>query len=226
MLSVDLKKDSTDFVPSRRKPEGETVLMIPRPWSKAHEFRPVRRSSAEDKGASNKESGFVSSKVEKDMSQTDIDDQGKINLTKTDPLSIRKSKRDTFKRVQRQNEDFSCEEDCFFRGKEISLEPGVLGLESGEAANSDDFEAERRAEKKIDSWNALARERQAQDEAQRKTAIMPNPNEKLDSNKVCLPISPPGIPDESISERTKSGLHCQRAGTRKVGLPGRVAPGQ
>ena len=42
MLSVDLKKDSTDFVPSRKKPVGETVLMIPRPWSKAQEFRPVR----------------------------------------------------------------------------------------------------------------------------------------------------------------------------------------
>ncbi len=152
---------------------------------------------------SNKESGFVSSKVEKDMSQTDIDDQEKINLTKTDPLSIRKSKRDTFKRAQRQNKDFSCEEDWFFRGKEISLEPGVLGLESGEAADSDDLEAERRAEEKIESWNALGRERQAQDEAQRKTAKMPNPNEKLDPNKVCLPISPPGIPDERKYEREK-----------------------
>ena len=77
MLSVDLKKDSTDFVPSRKKPEDKSVLMIPRPWSKAQEFRPVRRSSAEDKGASNKESGFVSSNVEKVMSQTKNDDQEK-----------------------------------------------------------------------------------------------------------------------------------------------------
>jgi hypothetical protein len=92
MLSVDLKKDSTDFVPSRTKPTGETVLMIPRPWSKAQEFRPVRGSSVEDKGTSNKESGFVSSNIGKDMSQTEKVDQEKINLTKTDPLSIRKSK--------------------------------------------------------------------------------------------------------------------------------------
>jgi hypothetical protein len=99
MLSVDLEKDSTDFVPSRKKPTGETVLMIPRPWSKAQEFRPVRRSSLEDKDASNNESGFVSSNIEKDMSQTKNDDQEKINLTKTDPLSIKKSKRDTFKKA-------------------------------------------------------------------------------------------------------------------------------
>ncbi len=131
------------------------------------------------------------------------DDQEKINLTKTDSLSIKKSKRDTLKKAQRKNEKFSCDEDCFFRGKELSFEPGVLGSESGEAADSDDLEAERRAEEKVESWNALGRERQAQDEARRKTAIMPNPNEKLGLNKVCLPISPPGIPDESMSERNQ-----------------------
>ncbi len=85
----------------------------------------------EDKGASNKESGFISSNIGKDMSQTENDDQEKINLTKTDPLSIKKSKRDTFKRAQRQNEDFYCEEDCFFRGKEFSLEPGVWDRSQG-----------------------------------------------------------------------------------------------
>jgi hypothetical protein len=203
MLSVDLKIDSTDFVPSRKKTEGGTVLMIPRPWSKAQEFRPVRGSSAEDKGASNKESGFVSSQVEKDMPQTENDDLEKINLTKTDPLSIKKSKRDTFKRAQRQNKDFSCEEDCFFRGKEFSLESEVLGSESGEDADSDDLEAERRVEEKIESWNALGRERQAQGEAQHKTSSMPNPKEKLDSNKVCLPIPPPGIPYEGRMEKNQ-----------------------
>ncbi len=148
----------------------------------------------EDKGASNKDSGFVSSNIGNVMSQTEEVDQEKINLTKTDPLSIRKSKRDTFKRTQRQNKDFLWEEDCFFRGKEFSLEPDVLGSESGEAADSDDLEAERRAEEKFESWNALGRERQAQDETQRKTARMRIPNEKLDSNKVCLPISPPVVP--------------------------------
>ncbi len=57
------------------------------------------------------------------------------------------------------------------------MEPDVLGSESGEAADSDDLEAERRAEEKIESWNALGRERQAQDEAQHKTSTMPNPKE-------------------------------------------------
>ncbi len=79
------------------------------------------------------------------------------------------------------------------------MEPGVSSLESGEAADSDELKAERRAEEKIDSWNALARERQAQDETQRKTARLPNPKERLDPNKVCLSILTPGIPDESMS---------------------------
>jgi hypothetical protein len=42
--------------------------MIPRPWSKAQELKPVRGSSVEDKGSSNKESGFISNNIEKDMS--------------------------------------------------------------------------------------------------------------------------------------------------------------
>ncbi len=71
-------------------------------------------------------------------------------------------------------------------------------MESGEAAG-DDLEAERRAEERIESWNALGRERQAQDETQRKTTKLPNPKEKLDPNKVCLSILTPGTPDESMS---------------------------
>ena len=133
--------------------------MIPRPWSKAQEFRPVRRSSVEDKGASNNESGFVSSNIEKDMSHTEKGDKEKINLTKTDPLSIKNPKRDTFKKAQRQNEKFSCEEDGVSKGKELSFGAGVLGSESGEIADSDDLEAERRAEEKIESWDALGRKR-------------------------------------------------------------------
>ncbi len=31
MLGVDLKKNATEYVPSRKMPDGETVLMIPRP---------------------------------------------------------------------------------------------------------------------------------------------------------------------------------------------------
>jgi hypothetical protein len=121
MLSVDLKKDSTEYVPSRKMPEGETILMIPRPWSKAQEFRPVRGRSVEEKGASNKESGFVASNIGNVMSQTEKVDQEKNNLTKTDPLSIRKSKRDTFRKAQRKNEKFSCDEDCFSGGRNFRL---------------------------------------------------------------------------------------------------------
>ena len=70
MLGVDLKKDSTEFVPSRNEPAVETVLMIPRPWTNAQEFRPVRGNSVDDKSVSNKESGNVSSNMEQNMSLT------------------------------------------------------------------------------------------------------------------------------------------------------------
>ncbi len=128
------------------------------------------------KGAPNKESGSISFNMEKDMSQTGLNKEEKINLTKTDPLSIKKEKRDTLKKLSTKKEKISCGSDCFFRGKEPSFEPGVSSLESGEAAE-DDLEAERRAEEKIESWNALGRERQAQDETQRKTTKLPTPKE-------------------------------------------------
>ena len=95
MLGVDLKKDLTDFVPSRNEPAVETVLMIPRPCTKAREFRPVRGNPVEGKGASNTESGINSCNVEKDMSITKKKKNNLTNLTKTDPLSIKNPKKDT-----------------------------------------------------------------------------------------------------------------------------------
>ncbi len=92
-------------------------------------------------------------------------------MTKTDPLSIRKSKRETLKNHRRQDPDFMCGDDCKFRGKEVAFGPGVLGSGSDEAADSEELETERRVEEKIESWNALGREHQAQDETQRKTVI-------------------------------------------------------
>jgi hypothetical protein len=113
MLGVDLKNGATEFVPSRTKPAVETVLMIPRPWTKAQEFRPERGNSVDHKGASNKESGSISFNMEKDMSQTGLNEEEKINLTKTDPLSIKKEKRDTFKKLSTKRKKFSCGPDFF-----------------------------------------------------------------------------------------------------------------
>jgi hypothetical protein len=107
----------------------------------------------DDKGASNKESGFNSSSMEQNMSLTK---KKKINLTKTDPLSIKNPKKDTFKMFSTKKKKLSCEKDRLFRGKEYSFEPGVSGLESGEGADSD-LEAEKRAEEKIDSYCPRAR---------------------------------------------------------------------
>jgi hypothetical protein len=70
--------------------------MIPGPWTKAQEFRPVRGNPVDDKGASNKESGFNSSDIGKYMSLTKRE---KTNLTKTDPMSIKNPKKETLKRV-------------------------------------------------------------------------------------------------------------------------------
>ncbi len=84
-------------------------------------------------------------------------------MTKTDPLSIKNPKKKTLKRLSTKKEKISCGKDCMFRGKESSFEPGVWSLESEEAAEKD-LEAERRAEEIIEFWNALGRERLAQDE--------------------------------------------------------------
>ena len=85
-----------------------------------------------------------------------------------------------------------------FRAKESSFEPGVWSLESEEAAEKD-LEAERRAEEIIESWNALGRERLAQDETERNTPRLPNPQARLNPNKVCSPNLNQGNPDESMS---------------------------
>ncbi len=119
MLGVDLKKDLTEFVPSRNEPAVETVLMIPRPWTNAQEFRPVRGNLVDDKGASNKESGNVSSNMEENMSLTEKE---KRNLTKTDPLSIKNPKKDTFKKFSTKKGKILCGKDCLFRGKECSFD--------------------------------------------------------------------------------------------------------
>ncbi len=93
MLGVDLKKGSTEFVPSRNKPAVETVLMIPRPWTKAQEFRPMRGNSVDDKGASNKESGFVSCNMRKDISRTEKNDQEKNQSDENGSLVNQKIKK-------------------------------------------------------------------------------------------------------------------------------------
>ncbi len=82
MISVDLKNTATDFVPSNPKPKGKSVLMIPRQWTKAQEFRPVNRRLTREKDTSSKESGVESNNIVKDMSQTENDNHEKINLTK------------------------------------------------------------------------------------------------------------------------------------------------
>ena len=77
-------------------------------------------------------------------------------MTKTDPLSIKKKKRETLKSDQRQDPHFVCGEDCKFKawkfktmGKESDLD--VLGSGKEESADSADLEGDRRADKRIES---------------------------------------------------------------------------
>ena len=65
MINVDLKKESTDFVPSNPGPKSTAVLMIPEQWTSAQEFRPVNRSSARGNNTLESESGEASSNMEK-----------------------------------------------------------------------------------------------------------------------------------------------------------------
>ncbi len=69
------------------------------------------------------------------MSRTKNDDLEKMNLTKTDPLSIRKSKMRPLK-SDGQDPNFLCGKDCKFRAKEIAFEPGVSGSGEDESADS------------------------------------------------------------------------------------------
>jgi hypothetical protein len=85
----------------------------------------------------------------------------------------------------------------------VAFEPDVLGSGLEDEADPDDLVAERRAEEKIDSWIALCRDRQAPNEAQRKTATTPNPKDKIDPNEVRIPLQPPGSPDECRMENNQ-----------------------
>ncbi len=70
MLGVVLSDDATDFVPSDPKPKGKAVLMMPRPWMNAQEFRPMNTSASRRKDPSAKESGEETKSIEEDMLST------------------------------------------------------------------------------------------------------------------------------------------------------------
>ncbi len=82
------------------------------------------------------------------------------------------------KKDRRQDPHFLCGDNCKFkaRGGEIDLD---VSSSSGkeESAYSAELEADRRVEERIEYWNSLGRERQAQDEVKRKTMNPPNSNE-------------------------------------------------
>jgi hypothetical protein len=186
MLGVVPTNNTTDFVPSDSRPKGETVLMMPRPWKNGQDFRPVNTSTPRRKDPSAKESGEETKSIEGDIPRTENDDLGKINLTKTDPLSIRKAKRRPLK-SDGQDPKFLCKKDCKFRAKEIAFKPGASGSGKDPFTESVYLEGEKRAGERIESWNALARERQAQDEIKRKTAIDLKP--KGDPNQVRVTLT-------------------------------------
>ncbi len=73
----------------------------------------------DDKGASNKESGIVSCNMKEDMTNTEKE---KINLTKTDPLSIKNPKKDTFKRLSTKRKKFRAGNIVFLGGRNARLD--------------------------------------------------------------------------------------------------------
>jgi hypothetical protein len=133
----------------------------------------VNTSASQRKDPSTKDSDEETKSIEEDMSSTKNDDVGKNNLTKTDPLSIRKAKRRPLK-SDGQVPKFLCGRSCKFRAKRNAFEPGVSGSGKDIFTDPVDLEGEKKAEERIESWNALARERQAQDETKRKTGASMN----------------------------------------------------
>jgi hypothetical protein len=159
--------------------------MIPRPWKNTQDYMPVNESASQRKDPSTKDSDEETKSIEEDMSRTKTDDLEKMNLTKTDPLSIRKAKRRPLK-SDGQDPKFLSGKDCKFRAKGIAIEPGVSGSGKDLFTDSIDLEEEKRAEERIESWNAIARERQALNETKRKTAIDQNPKEDPNQVRVTL----------------------------------------
>jgi hypothetical protein len=85
-----------------------------------------------------------------------------------------------------QDSNFLCEKDCKFRAKEIEFGPGVSGSGKDSFINPVDLEREMSAEERIESGNAMARERQAQDETKRKTGSSTNPRDDPNQVRVTL----------------------------------------
>jgi hypothetical protein len=74
MLGVAKLDQETDFVPSDPKPKGMAVLMMPRPWGKTQEFRPVNTSASRRKDPSGKESGEETNNVEENIPRAENDE--------------------------------------------------------------------------------------------------------------------------------------------------------
>jgi hypothetical protein len=119
MLTVEKEKSKTDFVPSRGVPKVAAALMIPGQVTSARDYRPVNRGSSER--TSSKGNDGSSSNVENDIYRTENDEVEKSKMTKTDPLSIKKGKRETLKNHRRQDPHFLCGDDCKFKAKGRNL---------------------------------------------------------------------------------------------------------
>ena len=75
-------KIKKEFVPSRSEPKAAAVLMIPRQWTSAQDYRPMNRGSSER--TSSKVNDGSSSNVEKNIHRTENDEVKKSKMTKTD----------------------------------------------------------------------------------------------------------------------------------------------
>ncbi len=97
-----------------------------------------------------------------------------------------------------------CGDDCKFKAKGGEIDLDALSSGKEESAYSAELEADRRAEERIESWNSLGRERQAQDEVKRKTMNPPNSNES--PNQVCVTLT-----THRNREGRITGTSCSRA---------------
>ena len=88
MLGVTKADHTKDFVPSDPKPKGKAVLMMPRPWGKAQEFRP-RNTSSSSQDPTTSDEEMNSNSIGNIIKHVEKDEVGKRKMTKTDPLSIR-----------------------------------------------------------------------------------------------------------------------------------------
>ena len=185
MLGVTKADHTKDFVPSDPKPKGKAVLMMPRPWGKAQEFRPRNTSSSsqdpsQDPTTSDEE--MNSNSIGNIIEHVEKDEVEKMKNDKNgSPVNQRPLKSDG------QEQKCLGGKICKFRAKENEFEPGSFGSALFYYNRSIALEEETSEGQSTESGSVGASDQQVKEEPKRKTG---NPKDSIeDPNQVRVTLT-------------------------------------